>query len=162
LSWPVFGAVGGLVVRAVLDADDLVQPLLVATAVEAAVYPSPDDLANEALPQHSAAEHEHVGVVVLAGKRGTSHVVHEGRANAVDLVRGDRHADAGAAQQDAALGVTARDTSRDRLGVIGIIDGGVVGGTEIARVDPASAKLVEDDSLGRDRRVVARDQESFD
>src|SRR5262249_15315316 len=71
---------------------------------------------------------EYVRVVVLAAERGRLLVGHHRRADARDLVRGDRHADPGAADQDAAVGFAGRDGTRHLLREVRIVDGDFAGG----------------------------------
>jgi hypothetical protein len=65
------------------------------------------DLVDDGGVHDAGAEADDVGVVVGAGHAGFEGVVALGGADAVDLVGGDAHADAGAAHQHAALGAAS-------------------------------------------------------
>ena len=55
------------------------------------------------LAQHARAHRQHVGVVVFAAHARGHRVVRDGRANAADFIRGDGHADARAADENAQI-----------------------------------------------------------
>ena len=79
------------------------------------------DLAGERGADDARAEAQHVHVVVLDRlMRGVGVVAHR-RANAGELVRGNRDAGAAAADDDAALGLPVAQGVGDRFGGIGII-----------------------------------------
>lgn len=128
---------------------------------EAAVYPSPNDLANETFSKHSSAQHQDIGVVVRTRQGCASDVVHERRADAVDLIGGDRHPDARPAQENTALGRSVCDAACDRFGEIRVIDRGGRRGPEVLDLHAASAQFVHDHSLGTQGGVITRDDVTF-
>ena len=71
---------------------------------------------------HAAAQTEHVHVIVLDCLVGGVGVVHGGGADAEDLAGGDRHAGAGAADDDPALGLAGDDRLPDRERLVGVVD----------------------------------------
>src|SRR3954453_7008607 len=89
---------------------DLLEPSYVAlAAVEPRTQEYPDELGGKLGADDLRAQAEHVHVVVLdALVRGVD-VVADGRANPGDLAGGNRRADAGAADQDAAVGAALAD-----------------------------------------------------
>ena len=68
------------------------------------------------------AEREHVGVVVLACQPGAGAVMAQRGADMAVTVEGDRNADAGAADGDAASGPALAKRPGEGIGVIGIVD----------------------------------------
>ena len=68
-----------------------------------------DALAGRLRADHPRAERQDVHVVVLDALVGRVRVVADGRPDAADLVRGDARPDAGAADQDAAVGLAVAD-----------------------------------------------------
>ena len=69
-----------------------------------------------------AAQAEHVRVVVLAGDDGLFHRSDAGRADVAVAVRGDAHAHAGGAGEDAEIVGAVRHIAGDEVGVVGVID----------------------------------------
>ena len=128
-----------------------------ATALELRREPRLDDVAQEAVAEQPPAEHENVRVVVKARHARRRYVVDQRRANAGELVRGDRHADARPAQQHAARGATLRHRARDLCSVVGIIDRAIVMSTEVAARYTEGGERVCHDALGGDGRVVRGD-----
>ena len=100
----------------------------------------PDDVEGALGRRDAGAEREDVGVVVLAREAGGLEVHHRRGADAGDLVGGERHADAGAADQDAAIEFAGRDRAPDLGRVVGIVDRLVRVGAEVA---VRRAQLVE-------------------
>src|SRR5262249_49007978 len=82
---------------------DLADALGVAAALEVGGQPDAHHAVDQPLAQQVRRQAQHVGVVVAAAHLRRDAVVARGGAHALDLVRGDAHADAGAADQDAAL-----------------------------------------------------------
>jgi hypothetical protein len=68
---------------------------------------------------------------VLDALMGGVRVVTDGGADAFDLARGDRGADPGAAQKDAAVDVTGDHGLAERGSVVGVVDGLGRGGPEV-------------------------------
>ena len=93
---------------------------------EGGVQEGVDDLQSQSLAGDPCAQRQDVGVVVLAGGLGGEAVPAQGAADAGDLVGGNGHADAGAADEDAALALPGSDGLRHRFGVNGIV-AGIVG-----------------------------------
>lgn len=128
-----------------------------ATALELRREPRLDDFAQEAVTEQPAPEHEDVRVVVKARHARRRHIVDQRRTHAGKLVRGDRHADARAAQQHAALGPPLRHRGRDLRSIVGIIDRVIVVSTKVAASHSEGGERVGDDALGGDGRVVGSD-----
>ena len=81
------------------------------------------NLSEQFLPEHLGRQAEDVEIVVTPTHFGCHQVVAGGRADAMDLVGGDRHADAGAAEEDPAVDRSFTDAVGDVGGNIGIVDG---------------------------------------
>src|SRR3989338_8627564 len=113
----------GSVAEATFKFSDLLDAARVAAAVERGVEPRPDDGQPPLGIEHALGEHQDVGVVVgPAGFRDLWIGAQRG-AHARKLVRDDRHADAGTADQDPPVGHAGRHGFRDLGAVIGIVDG---------------------------------------
>ena len=97
-------------------------PVDVAAALEGLGEPRLDHVGGDVGAEHARAEDEHVRVVVAAAHDRREMVVAERRADALDLVRDDAHADAGAADEYAALGLMARDGFGGHEAPVGVID----------------------------------------
>src|SRR5581483_10955724 len=80
-----------------LDLGDLVDAPLMPSAGERGLQPNAQDFLRHRWLDHAAAEHEHVGVVVLAAHLRAFRLVDERRADARILVCDHRHADAAGA-----------------------------------------------------------------
>ena len=72
-----------------------------------------DDARGDVGRREPLAERQHVGVVVLATEAGGGFVGRGDGANPGNLVRRDRHADPGAADEDAVIKPAIRDFGRD-------------------------------------------------
>src|SRR3989338_4634643 len=92
--------------EAALDLGDLAEPLLVAAAGELGAKPHPENFETQLLVHQPSAQGEDVGVVVLAAHPGHERVRAEGRPDARDLVGRHGHADAGPADEEAALSLS--------------------------------------------------------
>ena len=95
-----------------------------------------------------AREREHVGVVVLARERRTLDVVDQRGAHARETVRGVRHAEAAAADHDAARGFAARDRARGGGRELRVVHGARAVGADVAHLasggrEPALQRLLE-------------------
>src|SRR5262249_20698583 len=119
-SW-VSGPVAALLRRA-LEAGDLVDAAGVPAALEGGVQPDAHHALPQLLVEQVGRQPHSVGVVVRAASLGGDAVGAGGGADAVDLVRRDAHADAGAADQDAALHLPVTDRPRHLEGVVGVVD----------------------------------------
>ena len=71
---------------------------------------------HQSLADQVGRQAQHVGVVVSAAHLGVDQVAAVGGPHAVHLVRGDAHAVAGGADEDAAIGLTAGHRLGDRDG----------------------------------------------
>ena len=83
-----------------------------------------------------AGEAEDVEVVVPAAELGGDFVDAGGRPHAGKLVGGDRHADAGAADENAAVDFAAADLAGHQGGEIRVVDAGVGGRTVVDDLVP--------------------------
>ena len=90
-----------------------------AAALKLGVEERVHDLEREARAEHARAHGEDVRIVVAAGHLGGVAVAAQGGADALDLVGGDGDADAGAADEDAALALPVRDGAGHGLAVDG-------------------------------------------
>ena len=81
-----------------------------------------NDFVGDCRPDNPRSEAEDVHRIVLDALVGGIHVVTNGGANPVDLVRRDGGTDAAAATQDAAIGSTGENRRGDPLGVVRVID----------------------------------------
>src|SRR5256714_7060614 len=93
-----------------LDREDLVEPAAVARlAAELGAEERERAFERQLRTDDPRAQHQHVHVIVLDALVGGVRVVADRRANAADLAGRDRGADAGAADQDAAVREPATD-----------------------------------------------------
>ena len=92
-----------------------------AAALKLSVEERVHDLEREARAEHARAHGEDVRIVVAAGHLGGVAGAAQGGAEALDLVGGDGDADAGAADEDAALVLPARDGAGHGLAVDGVV-----------------------------------------
>src|SRR6185369_9610274 len=93
-----------------LDGEDLVEaPLVARLAAEGRAEEGDDAFPRRLGADHPRTERQDVHVVVLDPLVGGVRVVAHGRPDAADLVRRDARPDAGAADQDAAVGLTVAD-----------------------------------------------------
>ena len=103
------------------------------------------------MAQEVGGKAEDVGVVVRAGESGGEFIVGDGSADALDLVGGDAHADARAADEDARVHVRLDDCAARALR-----DVRVVGGAR-ELVDPHEVPRLLDGFLdGREGELPAR------
>src|SRR5581483_7532769 len=102
-----------------------------------------DELDGDLRPNDTRAEGEHVHVVVLDALVRGVRVVADGTADAGDLVRRDRCADAAPADQHAAVSAAGCHRIADRAREVGVVDG-----------------RVADDALEWESRVVGGDGEA--
>ena len=124
-------------------------PLL---AGEAGVEEGVNQLASQLDANHSAAEHEHVHVVVFDALVRRVGVVAEAGADARHLVRRHRHADAAAAQNDAALRASSTDRLTNRRGEVRIVHRLRAVGAHVEHV----AVLGDEEALDRLLQLEAR------
>ena len=90
-------------------------------AGEGFVEPVVDDHGRLVVIHEQRAEAEDVAVVVLTGELGKLGIVNERRADAPELVCDDIDADAGVADQNAAVGLALGNQLRDAGGVDGVV-----------------------------------------
>src|SRR3954468_8931748 len=86
-----------------LDLGDLVHAALVAPAGKGRVQELLDDGPSLGVIQKARADGEDVGVVMLARESSFFLIRNVGRADAGNFVRGDRHADAGTADEQSEI-----------------------------------------------------------
>ncbi len=95
---------------------DLVDPPLVATALERRVEKYAHHLFGDSQAYHSRADAQHVGVVVATRHLGREGVVAQGGTHPRMAVGGHGHADAGAADQHTRRGLAANHRVGDTRG----------------------------------------------
>ena len=129
----------GIRVRA-FERHDLVHPALVAPARERRLEEHADDGEGEVGRGDLRAERQNVGVVVRTGEAGGLQVARRGGPDAVHLVGRHGHADAGAADEDAA--VDAPDTTRRATarGEVGVVDRRLAVGPDVFDREPESSR----------------------
>ena len=110
------------VVAGLLELQDLVEAAFVAAAFEFGFHPDADEPLGAAGAQEVAGEAEDVEVVVTAAELGRDFVDAGAGADAGELVGGDGHADAGAADQDAAVDFAAADFLGHQGREVGVVD----------------------------------------
>src|SRR6476661_2100631 len=96
-------------------------------ALELGFEPDPHERLGQLGPDDARAERHDLCVVRLAGPLGRIGVVHLCGIDARDLVGGDRHADAGAADEDRPLVLAAGDRlghGERHVGIVGVLAGG--------------------------------------
>src|SRR6266542_599964 len=108
--------------RNALHLADLVDAAGVAAAGELRVEPRAENLKTGLASSQPSGQREHVGVVVLAAHPRREDIAAESRADAGDLVGRDGHADARAADENAAFDLAYRDGLGDLERVVGIVD----------------------------------------
>src|SRR6056297_882700 len=106
------------------------------SAFEFGVEPQQDEFVDGAIADHVAGQAEHVDVVVASSHFDHDFFVAGSRANAGKLVGRDRHSQAAAADQDAAIGFSAADFAGYDGGNIGIVAGGRGRGTLVTAGEP--------------------------
>lgn len=102
---------------------DLAQAGKMPAALELRREPDADDFLGQIFSDDSAAEDKNVRIVVQPAHLRGKKLVAERSAHVRKLVRHNRHADAGAADEDAALHFAAGYCGRDLFTEIRIIDG---------------------------------------
>ena len=112
-------------------------------------------LERQPLADDSRAHAKNVCVIVLARRLGREAVPAQGGSDAADLVRGYRHADAGAADNDSPVTLTGRNGSRDRFGVHGIIAGSAAVGAEVLIFKPSFTEVLHEFFLELEAAVIA-------
>ena len=98
---------------------------LMAAAFEVGFDPLNDDALGAIGAEQIAGKAQHIQVIVAAAEFGGDLVGTGGRPDARKLVSDDRHADAGAADEDAAFDFAAADPAGHEGGEIGVVDAGV-------------------------------------
>ncbi|SCM74367.1 hypothetical protein KL86PLE_130191 [uncultured Pleomorphomonas sp.] len=128
-------------------------------AFELGVEEFVDDHQRQILADHAGAEGQHVGVVVLARQLGGIGLRTDDAADALELVGGERDAEAGAADGDAELRPSGQYHPRRLLAPLGIV--GALGGRRTDILDRVAARLeVSHDSLPEvDAGVVGGDDD---
>ncbi len=124
----------------------------VPAAFKRRVQPELDHVVHEVLAQQVGGEAEDIGVVVAAAHFGRDVVVAGGRADAGELVRRHAHPQAGAADQNAALGLAAADHAGDPCGHVGIVDGLAGIGAHVFHLVLQAAQQIDDPArMGKPR-----------
>ncbi len=118
----------------------------------------PHELDRQLRPDNAGAERQHVHVVVLHALVRRVGVVTHGRADARHLVRGDRRADAAAAEDDPSLGRAVDNAQADGFGEIRIIDRLLVKRALVDHLVAQAQQLVHDRPLDRESAVIRTDR----
>ena len=113
-----------------------------------------DDLGGAVGRRQPGPEREDVGVVVLTGEPGRLDFTGQRGADARDLVRRDRHADAGSADEDPAVELVPGDARRHRLGEVRIVDGVGRARAEVVIRDPELVEHALERVLQRESCVI--------
>src|SRR5581483_3661381 len=119
-----------------------------------------DELDGDLRPNDTRAEGEHVHVVVLDALVRGVRVVADGTADAGDLVRRDRCADAAPADQHAAVSAAGCHRIADRAREVGVVDGRLAVRAQVEHGMSLARELVDDDALEWESRVVGGDGEA--
>src|SRR5947209_3359156 len=93
-----------------------------ASALEVGFQPDADHAVDQLFAEKVGGKAKDVGIVVAPAHFGSDAVVARRRAHALYFIGGDTHADAGAADQDAAVGFAGAHAIGDVVGEIGIVD----------------------------------------
>ncbi len=110
---------------------------------------------------HVRTQAEHVHVVVLDALVGGIRIVADGSADPRQLRGGDRGADTGAADQDAALGLPRADRLAELARLVWIVDPhGTVGDAEVDGIVAENSELLEHALAKLRTAVVERDRHS--
>jgi hypothetical protein len=102
-------------------------------AAEAGGKKSLNELQRERRSDHLSAETKDIHVVVFDALTGRKHVMDQSGAHPRDLIRGDRGANAAAAQRHPALDLARRDSPRQGDDEIRVV---------ISRVQPICAEVL--------------------
>src|SRR5436190_10139081 len=133
---------------------DQLNPMLMAAAFEGGIEPGFDDLDGGFDADHSLTERNHVGIVVTPGQRGGFDVPAQRATNAFDAIGDDGFTIAGAAEHDATLELTARDTFGDGSDEQRIINGRIGSGAKIFDLMPEADQVVPDLFFVTKSRVI--------
>ena len=95
---------------------------------------------------------------MAAGHLGGVAVAAQGGADALDLVRGDGDADAGAADEDAALALAGRDGARNGLAIDGVVAAFLTVGAEVLIGKAQLVQMAHDLLLEGKAAVVTSDR----
>ena len=130
-----------------------------AVAVEGGVEKDLEQFGGLAGAEGAGAEGEDVRVVVGTGHPGREAVARVDRPDAGEAVRRHRHADSGAAHQQAAVGLARGDRSRYRRRLVGVVDGGRTVGAEVDDLDAAGTQNLTQPALQLDPGMVGAERE---
>src|SRR6266516_7822452 len=128
-----------------------------ATALDGRAEIRVDGALRELVADHAFAEREQIQVDVLHGVACRPFVVHDGRADPSDLVRGDRWSDARAAGEDAALDLAARDGIGEHADDQRIIVVRIRRRTVLLQLVALLAQVLHEGRLQSLTRVICRD-----
>ena len=126
----------------------------VAAAIEAGPDEDPETIPGDVLVDQSRPQADDVRVVVRAREPSRFRIVAYGGTDRTETIGDHAHADAGAADQDATVGLARRDGACDVLGVIGIVDGLGVVGTKVLDGAIHARKLGLEDRLEADAIMI--------
>src|SRR5690349_20116215 len=117
--------------------------------------PDLDDLQRQRRLGFGAAQHQDIGVVVLATGARAFEILDERGADAGKFVCGDRHANAAGANELASIRLAGRDALRHFARVIGIVHRLPVKGSMVVHVDTLRAQANNKKILELDAAVIA-------
>src|SRR5258708_29060958 len=130
-----------------------------APAFEFGAEKYPEAILGDFGAEDAGAQRQHVGVVVLAREACGGHVVADGGAHGAVPVGGDRDADAGATDEDAAPGLAGLYRPRQRSGEIRIIHGFRPFGAEVQHLEAESRDFRDQEGLQIKATVVGSDRD---
>jgi len=116
----------------------------VAATGEGGLQPGVHDFHGGGFRGGFASEAENVGGVVLPGHGGGGGITHEAGLDARVAVRGDAHADAGGAYEDACVGAAVEHTFADEFSKVRVVHGGSVVGAEVLDAISTSLQMRHD------------------
>src|SRR5262245_598039 len=146
--------------QTVLVGADLLESRHVPPALEWGLEPNPQPAHRGVRVRETAAEREHVGVVVLAREACGLVAVDQRGADADHLVGDNALADTAPAQHDRTVGATVRDALRGRDAEVRVVHGRLGGvGAEVLDLVPPADQLLLEALLERKAAVVAPDRD---
>jgi len=111
---------------------------------------------------YAGAERQHIGVVVLPRQAGGGSVMADARAHPAMPVGRDRNAEAGSADEHAALCLAALYCAGDGVGEVGIIHGIPTVSPEIQHLEPQGLELGNEESFQIVAGVIGSDCDRLD
>ena len=131
----------------------------VAATGEGGLQPGVHDFHGGGFRGGFASEAENVGGVVLAGDGGGGGITHEAGLDARVAVRGDAHADAGGAYEDACVGAAVEHALADEFSKVRVVHGGSVVGAEVLDAISTGLQMRHDGVFQGEAAMVGGDGE---